>query len=256
MKREDRKQAILDLLVSARAVDLDDLALRFGVSKMTVHRDLDDLAQSGVLRKVRGGATIESGTQYESDFRIRALQDGEAKERMSVAAAELIEPGMTVMVNDGSMAAVLSSALLRKAPLTVITNNVALIDRLRDQPGIKLIALGGQYDAKYMGYFGVVTEAALARLRADLAFVSTPAVEGCRAFHMDGEVVRTKRGMMDAARQKVLLINHKRFGRPALHLLADLHEFDAIITDDAPSAEDQALLAAAGIRLTIAKDAT
>ena len=72
VKREDRKQAIMDLLVEQRAVDLDDLAERFAVSKMTIHRDLDDLESEGLLRKMRGGATMESGTQFESDFRFRA----------------------------------------------------------------------------------------------------------------------------------------------------------------------------------------
>lgn len=54
MKREERRQAIMDLLVEHREVDLDDLAERFAVSKMTIHRDLDELEQAGVLRKVRG----------------------------------------------------------------------------------------------------------------------------------------------------------------------------------------------------------
>ena len=143
MKREERRQAIMDLLVEKRAVELDDLAERFAVSKMTIHRDLDDLEAEGVLRKVRGGATIEAGTQFESDFRIRARQDGEAKARMARAALELVEPGMTVMINDGSMAALLGSALVDKRPLTVITNNAAVIDDLKDEPGITLIALGG-----------------------------------------------------------------------------------------------------------------
>lgn len=72
LKREERRQAIMDLLVETRAADLDALAERFAVSRMTIHRDLDDLEQAGLLRKVRGGATIEAGIQFESDFRIRA----------------------------------------------------------------------------------------------------------------------------------------------------------------------------------------
>ena len=79
MKREERQQLIVNLLVENKTVDLDDLADRFIVSKMTIHRDLDDLEQAGVLRKVRGGATIDAGTQFESDFRIRERQGHEAK---------------------------------------------------------------------------------------------------------------------------------------------------------------------------------
>ncbi|MBK4216022.1 DeoR/GlpR transcriptional regulator [Paracoccus caeni] len=254
MRREDRRQAIMDILVKTRVVDLEDLASRFAVSKMTIHRDLDDLEQAGLLRKVRGGATVEAGTQFESDFRIRAMQNGEGKERMSRAVVDLIEPGMSVLVNDGSMAAHLAGVLLEKAPLTVITNNAAVIDRLKDVARVSLIALGGVYNAKFNGFFGVVTEQSLSRLRADIALISVPAVDGLRAFHMDDAVVRSKRAMMDAAAQSVLIVNHQRFGRSALHVLADLAEFSAIITDDAPPPEDCAAIRRAGLRLTIAKE--
>ncbi len=254
VKREARKQAIMDFLVTARAVDLDDLALRFAVSRMTIHRDLDDLEQSGLLRKIRGGATIEAGTRFESDFRVRAMQDAGPKARMAQAAVALVEPGMTLFVNDGSMAALLAGELVKKRPLSVITNNAAVLEYLRDQPGMTLIALGGTYSSKYNAFFGGITENTVSRLRADIAFISTPAVLGCRAFHMDDDVVRTKRAMMDAATQSCLLINHTRFGRSALHLLADLREFAAVITDDVPDAEATAALQHAGITLTIATE--
>lgn len=244
----------MDLMIEARAVDLDDLAGRFGVSKMTIHRDLDDLEQAGLLRKVRGGATIETGTSFESDFRIRELQNADAKARMAKSALDMVEPGMTVMINDGSMAAVLGARLPEKAPLTVITNNAAIIDRLKDRSRMTLIALGGEFSAKFNGFFGVITETALTRLRADLAFISTPAVAGLQAFHMDGAAVQAKRAMIRAAERSVLLVNHHRFGRPALHLLADLTEFDVIITDASPAAEIRDAIAGAGQRLIIAKD--
>lgn len=252
MKREDRKQAIMDVLVEQHAVDLDDLAERFAVSKMTIHRDLDDLESEGLLRKMRGGATIEAGTQFESDFRFRARQEGAAKARMARAALDLIEPGMTLMVNDGSMAAVLGAMLPEKRPLTVITNNAAILDALRGENGITLIALGGIYSAKFNGFFGVVTEETLARLHADIAFISAPAVQGVRAFHMDDAVVRAKRAMMKAAAKTCLLVNHQRFDRTALHVLADLSDFTTIITDAPPDPASRAALDRAGIGLRIA----
>jgi len=102
MKREERQQSIINLLVENKTVDLEDLADRFTVSKMTIHRDLDELEHAGVLRKIRGGATIDAGTQFESDFRIRERQGHEEKMSMARCALELVEPGMTVMVNDGT----------------------------------------------------------------------------------------------------------------------------------------------------------
>jgi DeoR/GlpR family transcriptional regulator of sugar metabolism len=254
VKHEERRQAIMDVLIEDRAVELDALADHFHVSKMTIHRDLDDLEHAGLLRKVRGGATIEAGTQFESDFRIREKQDAAAKSRMARAALEMVEPGMTVMINDGSMAALLGGTVEEKRPLTVITNNGAIIDRLRGASGVTLIALGGVFSPKFNGYFGLVTETALSRLRADVSFISAPAVSGLYAFHMDDVVVRAKQAMLRAAKRSCLLVHHARFGRSALHMLAELADFDAIITDGSPEPETRASLDRAGIAITIAKD--
>ncbi|MDD7970947.1 DeoR/GlpR family DNA-binding transcription regulator [Roseinatronobacter alkalisoli] len=256
MKRDDRRQAIMDLLVRHGAVDMDDLAERFVVSRMTIHRDLDDLETQGLLRKIRGGATIEAGTLFESDFRFRAQQGLAAKTAMVNAALELVEPGMTVMVNDGSTAAGLGTGLLAHRPLTVITNNAAIIDQHRAEQGLGLIALGGVYSAKYHAYFGVVTEDALSHLRADIAFISVPAAAGLDVFHMNDAVIRAKRAMMDAAQHRCLLVNQTRFGRTALHRLAGLSEFDTVITDSPPDDETMTVLARAGISLTFAPTAS
>lgn len=252
LKREDRQQAIMEILVAEHRADLDALAERFAVSRMTIHRDLDELESAGLLRKFRGGATIESGTRFESDFRFRERQGGAAKAAVAAAALGLIEPGMTVMINDGSMAAVLGRMTVACRPLTVITNNCAVIDALRGETGITLIALGGVYSAKFNAFLGKVCEDSLAGLRADIGFISTPAVAGTEVFHMDDTVVRAKRAMMDAAGRRCLIVNHLRFGHAALHKLADLSEFDDIITDARPNPDAIAALDRAGLTLTIA----
>jgi DeoR/GlpR family transcriptional regulator of sugar metabolism len=253
MKRDERRQQIIDLLVENGVVDLEELAKRFAVSKMTIHRDLDELEAGGLLRKVRGGATIEAGMQFESDFRLRERQGSEGKERMALEALELVEPGMTVMVNDGSMAAMLGSMLPRKKPLTVITNNASILEALKFEKGIDLIALGGMYSSKFNGYFGVLAEQNLTSLRADLAFLSSPAVSGNQVFHMDADVIRVKKAMLNAAVKTCLLVNHTRFDRVALHVLANLDYFDWVITDQVPEPNVQQQLVDAGIQLTIAR---
>ncbi|GAB1583776.1 DeoR/GlpR family DNA-binding transcription regulator [Phyllobacterium phragmitis] len=252
MKREERRQEIINLLVENRAVDLDDLAGRFAVSKMTIHRDLDDLEAAGVLRKIRGGATIDAGTQFESDFRFRQMQEAEVKQAIGRVAVDLVEPGMTIIVNDGSMAAVFGEMLLAKRPLTIVTNNAAIMERVKGENGIRLIALGGVYSPKFNAYLGIMTEEALSRLRADIAFVSAPAASGRYAYHMDEDVVRTKRAMMKSSRQTCLLINSRRFGHTALHVLGDLSEFSTIVSDKPLPEEVLAELAHAGTTIKIA----
>ena len=134
----------MDFLMDAGQASVDNLALRFGVSKMTVHRDLDELEEGGFLRKVRGGASILPSSLFESDFRYRQKQATEEKQRLAAAAVAMIEPGQTVIIDDGSTAGGIARHLADLRPLTVITNNLAVIQELAGAGGISLIALVGQ----------------------------------------------------------------------------------------------------------------
>lgn len=252
MKLEDRRQEIVDVLIQEGSASLEDLARRFGVSKMTIHRDLDDLEAAGLLRKVRGGATIEASSQFESDYRYRERRAVDEKRRIARAAAELIEPGSSVMVDDGSTSQCLAPHLAERRPLTVITNNLSIIQQLAGQAGITLMALGGTYSKKFNGFFGIVTEEALAGLRADIAFVSSSAVDGPSAFHQDQEVLQVKRRMMRSAARRYLLVDHEKFGRTALHFLADLDAFDGVIVGVALPEDVDSTLKDRGIRLHVA----
>ncbi|KAJ56231.1 DeoR faimly transcriptional regulator [Actibacterium mucosum KCTC 23349] len=253
MKLEDRRQQIVDLLMVQGSVTLEDLASQFGVSKMTIHRDLDDLEEAGLLRKVRGGASIETSSQFESDYRYRERRGAEEKKRIGRAAIEMLEPGMTVLVNDGSTAGLLADMLPDKRPITVITNNHAVIQTLIGVTGVTLIALGGAYSKKYNGFYGIITEEALARLRADVAFISSPAIQGTTAFHQDHEFVKIKRLMIAAGTKRYLLVDHLKFGRTALHEIADLRDFDAVITSQALPKDMAVPLRDADVNLIVAE---
>lgn len=230
MKPEDRRQAIMDILMETGSASVEDLAGRFAVSKMTVHRDLDDLEQAGLLRKVHGGASIQSSPQFESDFRYREKIAAEEKRRLAQHAATLIEPGQIIIIDDGSTAGSVADYLKDIRPLTVITNNLGVINKLAAVPGIDVISLGGQYSKKFNGFFGITTEEALRSLRADMAFLSSSAIHGASAFHQDQEVVQTKRQMIRSAAQTVLLVDHGKFGKSALHFLTGLDLFDTVLT--------------------------
>jgi DeoR/GlpR family transcriptional regulator of sugar metabolism len=251
MKLSGRRQGIMDLLLAEGSATLDDLSSRFGVSKMTIHRDLDDLEQGGLLRKVRGGASIQSSAQFESDFRYRQTLAAEEKDRIAGAAALLVEPGQTIMVDDGSTAGGLARHLAELRPLTVITNNLSVITLLAGAGGINLIALGGEYSKKFHGFFGIVCEEAIRSLRADAAFLSSSAIHGASAFHQNQEVVQSKRLMIAAAERRYLLVDHTKFGRSALHFLAPVTTFDEIITGSQPGPVHRAALEQEGARLRI-----
>lgn len=242
--------------MEAGSASVEDMANRFGVSRMTIHRDLDDLEQAGLLRKVHGGASIESSPQFESDFRYRERIAQAEKSAIAARAAELVEPGQTVILDDSSTAGAMAPLLLDIRPLTVITNNLSAIVTLSGVPGVTLIALGGQFNKKFNGFFGIVTEEALKSLRADTAFLSTSAIEDARAFHQDQEVIQIKRQMLRSARRRYLLADREKFGRQALHFFTGLDAFDAVLTGGTVSPAAREALAEAGIALMTANTQT
>lgn len=254
VKPEDRRQDIIEMLVGVGSASLEDLSEHFGVSKMTIHRDLDELEQDGLLRKVRGGATIESSGQFESDFRYRARTAGDEKRRIARRAADFLTPGQSVMVDDGSTSQHLLPFLIDKRPLTVITNNLALIEGLARASGIELVALGGTYSRKFNGFFGVVTLTALDNLRADVALLSTSAIDGRTAFHQDQEVLEIKRRMIACSARQYLMADQAKFGRTALHFVTDLDVFDGVVTTRALPEARAASLRDAGITLHFCKE--
>ena len=220
----------MDFLMDAGQASVDDLALRFGVSKMTVHRDLDELEESGFLRKVRGGASIQPSSQFESDFRYRQKQATEEKQRLAAAAVahDRARPdGDHRRRLDGGRHRAPSR---RPAAADGDHQQSGRHPELAGAGGINLIALGGQYSRKFHGFFGLLAEDTLKSLRADVAFLSSSAIHGAAAFHQDQEVVQAKRLMMAAATRKYLLVDHGKFGRTALHFLTDLEAFDTVFT--------------------------
>ncbi|QRM56037.1 DeoR/GlpR family DNA-binding transcription regulator [Sinorhizobium sp. BG8] len=249
MRPEDRRQKIMDILLEAGSASIEDLANSFAVSKMTVHRDLDDLEQAGLLRKVHGGASIESSPQFESDFRYRERMAAAEKRAIARHAVSLIEPGQIIILDDSSTAGAMASLLTEVRPLTVITNNLSAITALSGVAGIQLIALGGAYSKKFNGFFGIVTDEALKSLRADIAFLSSSAIEGTQAFHQDQEVIQIKRQMIRSARRSYLLADHDKFSRQALHFLADLDLFEAVLTGGKITPEASAALADGDVKL-------
>lgn len=251
LKADARKRAIIDGLTVAGSASVDDLADRFGVSRMTVHRDLDELAAAGLLRKVRGGATIAASQGFMADFTIRSRQAVEEKARLAAAAAAYVEPGDTVVVDDGSTSAAVGGALAEVRPLTIITNNLSVIESMSGSPSHDVIALGGTYSRKFNGFFGLLAEEAIRGLRADVALISCSAVFGTKAFHQDQEVVQCKRLKMEAATRRYLIVDHAKFGKPALHFLSDLADFDKVITGAAPDAAHLEALEAAGVALQV-----
>lgn len=251
-RQTDRRNAITEAVMTAGSIRITELAERFDISTMTVHRDLDELESRGLLRKNRGVATALSTVLVESSDVYRASRELPEKRAIAAAALDFIEPGQAIMLDDSTTSLHLVPHLHEKRPLTVITNTLTVMNELRSVTGITLLGLGGQYYNWCSAYMGRITTAAIAGLRADVLVMSTSAITDGVAFHQTMETVDVKRAMFDAASRRILLADHTKFDKRALHAMQPLADFDAVIVDAATDKRHVTELRRSGVNVVIA----
>jgi DeoR/GlpR family transcriptional regulator of sugar metabolism len=249
-----RRQGLMtEYLLERGSVPIKDLAEQFDVSLITIHRDLDELERQGVLMKLRGRVTAQPSSFFDSNVRYRLRAARKEKEALARFALRQIEPGQSVMLDESTTALMLAKMLPEKAPLTVITNFSLVLNELDGVRGIDLILLGGQYLPALDAFGGAVCEAALSAVRADVLFMSTSAVSDCLALHQDQEIMRGKRAMMASSKRRVLLVDHTKFDKVALHKLAHLRDFDLVVTDTGTDSSELAKLRENSVTFEVAR---
>jgi len=231
LRQEKRLDAIAELVLASGTLRIDDLSEIFAVSSMTIHRDLDLLDQRGILRKSRGAATAVASSLFEASTEYRIRQSKQAKKSLALAALALIEPGQSVMMDDSTTGLHLARLLPEKLPLTVITNFQRVADLLINNPGIQTILTGGQFYRWCDAYMGTIALNAVHSLRADIVFMSSPAVTNGVCYHQHHDAVLLKQAMIESAEHKVLYLDHTKFKMRALHAHLKISDFDTVIVD-------------------------
>jgi DeoR/GlpR family transcriptional regulator of sugar metabolism len=249
----ERQERIAKYLLQHPSVRVQDLVEQFNVSAMTVHRDLDELERQGILRKVRGGATAEPSSLFEADMRFRMGGANLEKKAIARYALQYIEVGQAVMMDDSTTTLALADLLTQVTPITVITNSMAIIQRLSEVKEVRLISLGGEYVQRYGAFTGMVCEQAINSLRANVLVMSTSAISDNIAFHQEQDIVKVKQAMMRSSALKILMVDHTKLNKIALHRLAPLEEFDRVIVDSGVDKQTLAQLENAHIKVEIAQ---
>ncbi|MFI7439314.1 DeoR/GlpR family DNA-binding transcription regulator [Nonomuraea indica] len=232
-----RRQAMAEHVMRQGSASMTELADTFGVSVMTVHRDLDLLESQGMVRKYRGGASALASSVFESNIAYRMTAQTAEKEAIARHVVGLIEPGSSVMFDDSTTALAVARHLGEVAPLTVVTNFLEAIRLLAPMPGIRLMALGGEYYPTHDSFLGVACVDAVEAMNTDTVVVSTSAVSDRHAFHQEQEIVLVKRAMLASGRRCVLAVDHTKLDRVALHRVAPLDAFDIVVVDSRAPAE-------------------
>jgi DeoR/GlpR family transcriptional regulator of sugar metabolism len=243
-----RRQLMLRAVRSGTA-HVADLAASFGVSEMTVRRDLRALEREGKLERVHGGAIHAAS---EKPFAETVVERYDAKDRIGAAAARMVRDGQTVMVDIGTTTLQLARHL-HGLDITVVTTSLAVYEELLPDEDIELLLPGGLVRRNYRSLVGVLAEDSLRQLRADVLFLGTSGVDAEIAVWDTTMVeVPIKRAMIAASQQVVLLADAEKFSMDAVVRVCGAEDLDHVVTDAPVPATHAAGIAEAGIEVTVA----
>ncbi|AOE86926.1 DeoR/GlpR family DNA-binding transcription regulator [Pseudomonas sp. TCU-HL1] len=238
-----RQQDILHLARERGYVSIDELAQAFAVTPQTIRRDINQLAEHGLLRRTHGGAASEASSIQNTAYAMRAGQNRDEKQRIADAVAEYIPDHASLFINIGTTTEAIARALMGHKGLKVITNNLHVAAQLADKPDFEVLVAGGTVRSDG----GIVGQAAvdfIQQFKVDYALVGISGIdEDGSLLDFDYQEVRVSQAIIENARQVFLAADSSKFGRNAVVRLGSITAVDRLFTDHQPSPALTRLLA-------------
>lgn len=230
-----RRQKVAATVARTGEATFAELAQQFGVSEMTIRRDLEALELEGLVRRIRGGAIPVVGRSHEPPIADRSQDAVEAKQAIGKAAASLLEEGETAILDVGTTTLECARALSGFRRLTVVTASLLVAQELSKAPGIRTLLTGGVIRPGEMSLIGHRAEDSFSDLNCDTVFLGVGGVDierGLSEYNLDD--ARVKQSALKAARRCVLLADLSKFGRITFATVAPLSRVDVLVTDAPP----------------------
>jgi DeoR family glycerol-3-phosphate regulon repressor len=231
MSQTFRFPEILEIARRDGKVTVEGLARHFGVTLQTIRRDLKELAESGRLERVHGGAVLPSGTTNIGYEERRALNPA-AKTAIARACAAQIHDNLTLFLNIGTSTEAVARELRHREKLMVVTNNMNVANILATNPGCEIVVTGGHLRRADGGLVGTLATDTIAKFKFDLAVI------GCSALDREGDIldydireVGVSQAILRQARRTFLVADHSKFHRRAPARIASLDGIDTFFTD-------------------------
>ena len=230
------------------ALRVSDLAEQFSVTTETIRRDLDWLAERGLIARTYGGAACAGSG--EPGFNERYRQRVAERRRVAEHAVALVQPGDVLMIDAGSTTTHFARRLAADGgDLTVFTNSVGVATALGSNPGIRVVLCPGNYDPHEGGVCGVDTQAFLGRFHATKCFIGASGLTSEGASDANTDAAWVKRVMIERSKCSVLLVDASKFGVCAVDRICTLDALDDIVSDARPTRQLAYALTRANVSL-------
>ena len=246
---------ILDSLLRAGTIDVEEVAKNLEVSPSTVRRRLRELQSRGLLRRTHGGAVAPGASLYEpfrydESFQQQEALRSEEKRRIGLAAAALVKTGETIAISAGTTATQVARCLRHRSEITIVTNAINIAMELSDCPHLTVIVTGGFLSGNWFSLLGPQAIRSIEELFYDRAFIGLDGIHpehGGTSRHP--EEAALNRAISRQARQTVAVADHSKLGKIASAQICPLSEIDLLITDSGATDEADREFAERGLKI-------
>jgi DeoR family glycerol-3-phosphate regulon repressor len=248
-----RQLKLMDVVRAQGSASVENLADRLQVTLQTVRRDVQRLAEAGLLTRFHGGVRVPTSTIENIAHQQRENLHAEGKARIAQAIAERIPNGCSLILNIGTTTEAVARSLLQHKGLRVITNNLNVAAILCGNGDCEVIVAGGVVRPRDRGIVGEAAVDFIRQFRVDIAVIGISGIEldgSLRDF--DYREVKVAQTIIEHAREVWLAADNSKFNRPAMVELARLDQIDRLFTDAAPPEPFTGLLEDADVSCHIA----
>jgi DeoR family fructose operon transcriptional repressor len=245
---DERRTRILEITENKGFVSLTDLAEHIAASESTIRRDLEYLDSIGQIRRTRGGASYVGDSLTDFDSRVKHAST--QKQRIARFAADLIQPGESILMDGGTTTLEVARRLAGK-PLQVVTNSLPIAGLLVNRREVELIFIGGYLYPKTGVALGPYAVQALETIHVRRLVMSVGGVTSEGLFNSNALLVETERRMIESAEEVMVVCDSGKLGHSALAQLCSLSSVDRMVVDDGITDDWKKTLSDAGIELSI-----
>ncbi len=233
MFQEERIKKIYNYLQKEKRAKVKELSETFGVSKVTIRRDLDGLLGEGLIIKTHGGAMItEEKLSYEIPFKTKANISKDEKQKIGYESAKLIQDNDTIIIDSGSTTLEIAKRIDKKN-ITVITNDINIAMEVTHKQNVELIVAGGILKK------GVYTLVSVDAIQFFKNISVNKTFLGCDAIDIDFGISnyifnesKMKLAMVDAAQEVIIVCDKNKFDKKVAYKVCDIVRANKIVTDD------------------------
>jgi DeoR family glycerol-3-phosphate regulon repressor len=253
MNPNPRQLTLLAVVQSLGSVTVEQLADTLGVTLQTVRRDVQKLADEGLITRFHGGVRVPSSTIENIAHQQRESLNADGKNRIARAVAAAVPNNCSLILNIGTTTEAVARALLGHSGLRVITNNLNVATILSANPHCEVIVVGGVVRGRDRGIVGEAAVDFIRQFKVDIAVIGISAIEADGSLRdFDFREVKVSQTILSHAREVWLAADISKFNRPAMVEVGRLSQIDRLFTDAQPPEPFPALLAEAQVRYDVA----